>query len=361
MWLKTTPFFLTETYLSLLYPSAPNSASYLYINGSLCPDPTLVQAILYLPLESQLRNPQTNQLLAVRTATANWTPDDSLTKNLDVQLFEEPYTSIEQLWDIFLKNGDQLRMDYAQLTSDRSSAAISDEFTRCYKSENIFLEEGVTIRAAILNAEGGPIYLGKNSVVSEGAIIQGPFALGEGAVIGQGAKIRPNCTIGPFCKVSGEVNNSILFGYSNKAHDGYLGNAVLGEWCNLGANTTNSNLKNDYTTVKLYDYSTRALEDSGQLFCGLFMGDYTKAGINTLFNTGTVVGVNVNVFGAGFQPKHIPSFTWGGQAEGFSTYRYEKALDVIQATIGRRQLTLSDRQQDVLRHIFEQTKPDRTY
>ena len=188
--------------------------------------------------------------------------------------------------------------------------------------------------------------------------MMGPFALGDHATINWGGKMRSNTTIGPYCKVGGEVSNSILFGNSNKGHDGFLGNSVLGEWCNLGANVNNSNLKNDYTNVKLHSYATGNLEDTGRLFCGLMMGDYTKAGISTMFNTGTVVGVNVNVFGAGFQPKHIPSFSWGGAAEGIADYRLEKALQVIRETVGRKSRVFDEIEEDILRAIYRMEKEE---
>lgn len=357
-WLATQPSFLTEPYLKAHYPFIEGD-EYLFIAGNICPDQALCHAIRTLPASSALRCGTTNTLLAVKTTAAEWSPtepDNSLTEHV----YEGKYTAIEHLWDIYLRNGAQIVADFELLTTGRTSAPLTDPFTNCYAPGSIFVEEGAKIKAAILNAEGGPIYIGKGATVSEGAIIQGPFAMGENAVIGQGAKIRPNTTIGPYSKVGGEVNNSVLFGYSNKAHDGYLGNSVLGEWCNLGANTNNSNLKNDYSNVKLFNYATKSLTDTGQLFCGLFMGDYTKAGISTMFNTGTVVGVNVNVFGAGFQPKHIPSFSWGGQAEGFTTYRFDKAISVIKETIRRRGLDLSVDQQQMLRLVYEKTKLFRT-
>ncbi len=350
-WLDTPPSFLTQPYLQEQFARQVSDDN-LYIQGGVCPDPALVACIRALTPGSLLRSQKTNRVLAIRTDDPTWTPT-SPTPSLSEHMYPGTLVSIENPWDIFLENGGQIQTDYALLTANRQSIGLSDPFTHCYSPGSIFLEEGALVRAAILNADGGPIYIGRNATISEGAIIQGPFAMGEGAVIGQGAKIRPNTTVGPYCKVGGEVNNSVLFGYSNKAHDGYLGNSVLGEWCNLGANTNNSNLKNDYTNVKLYNYGTQQLEDTGRLFCGLFMGDYTKAGISTMFNTGTVVGVNVNVFGAGFQPKFIPSFSWGGQAEGFTDYRYEKALAVIQETFRRRQMEFGTKRQAVLRTIFE--------
>jgi len=206
----------------------------------------------------------------------------------------------------------------------------------------------------VLNAEGGPIYIGRNATISEGSVVIGPFALGEGATVNWGGKMRSNTTIGPFCKVGGEVGNSIFFGNSNKAHDGFLGNSVVGEWCNLGANVNNSNLRNDYGNVKLHSYATNQLEDTGRMFCGLMMGDFTKAGISTMFNTGTVVGVNVNVYGAGFQPKHIPSFSWGGADSGFVPYRIDKALQVAEEAFSRRNKPFDAIEETLLRAVYEQ-------
>ncbi|GHB84415.1 putative sugar nucleotidyl transferase [Persicitalea jodogahamensis] len=348
-WLNAEPSYATEKYLSELFPFGL-SDDHLYIDGSLCPNQRLVEVIRELPAGSFLRSAKDRSVLAVRTASATWA-DGQETEGLKEYVYAGEYVAIRNLWDIFGENGEQIGEDYELLTAGRTSHALADPHTHCYAPENIFIEEGVKIRAAILNAEDGPIFLGRNATVSEGAIIQGPFALGEGAVVGQGAKIRPNTTVGPYCKVGGEVNNSVFFAYSNKGHDGYLGNSVLGEWCNLGANTNNSNLKNDYTNVKLYNYATQGLEDTGRIFCGLFMGDYTKAGISTMFNTGTVVGVNVNVFGAGFQPKHIPSFSWGGAAEGFAPYRLEKALTVLNETMRRREISFDEKQEAMLRCI----------
>lgn len=353
-WLTAKPTYLTERYLQHLYPQAASGA-FLYIDGSLCPNSELVDSISNLPAEAVLRSAKDRSILAVHTTSATWVPDSS-NASLTEFIFAGTYVSIQHLWDIYVENGAQIAADYALLTAHRQSAPITDPFTRCYAPENIFIEEGATVRAAILNAEGGPIYLGRNSVVSEGATIQGPFALGEGSIIAQGAKIRPGTTLGPFCKVGGEVSNSVLLGYSNKGHDGYLGNSVLGEWCNLGANTTNSNLKNDYTPVKLHSYASGKLETTDRTFCGLFMGDYTKAGICTMFNTGTVVGVNVNVFGAGFQAKYIPSFSWGGQAEGFAPYRFDKAVAVIRETMLRRQVHFSEQQEAILKTLYESSK-----
>lgn len=349
--LHQAPSFLTEDYLSTKFP-AHLSDDNLYVNGAVCPDTALVEALNTLAPGHGLRDSD-GLVLAVRTPH-KLVQSPELTDSYQWQPFAEPLTVLRHLWDIFVENGDQIRADFSRITEGRTSEPITDPFTRVYAPENVFVEPGATIRAAILNAEGGPIYIGKDATISEGSIVIGPFSLGEGSTVNWGGKMRANTTIGPFCKVGGEVGNSVFFGYSNKGHDGFLGNSVIGEWCNLGANVNNSNLKNDYSNVKIYHYGTRQLEDTGRPFCGLTMADYTKAGISTMFNTGTVVGVSVNVFGGGFQYKHIPSFSWGGAADGFATYRLDKAMQVAAEAFGRRGRAFDEVEQAILRSIFEQ-------
>ena len=219
-----------------------------------------------------------------------------------------------------------------------------------YAPENIFLEEGVKLHACVLNATGGPIYLGKNSEVQEGAVIRGPFSLGEDSVVNMGAKIRGDTTVGPQCKVGGEINNVVFFARSNKAHDGFLGNSVIGEWCNLGADTNNSNLKNNYESVKIWNYRKKGFLDTGLMFCGLMMGDHSKCGINTMFNTGTVVGVSCNIFGSGFLRNFVPSFSWGG-ANGFMGYSMDKALETAKLVLERRHIELTKEDEKIFEHI----------
>src|SRR5690606_2063675 len=209
-------------------------------------------------------------------------------------------------------NASELRADFGLITSGRKSQEINDPFTIAYNAPDIFVEEGAQIRAAVLNAENGPIYIGRNARVEEGALIRGPFALCEGSTVNMGAKMRGDSTVGPFSKIGGEVSNSVIFGYSNKGHDGFLGNSVIGEWCNIGADTNTSNLKNNYSPVRLWDYTKGTFANTGLQFCGLMMGDHSKCGINTMFNTGTVVGVGALVFGEGYPRNFIPSFSWGG-------------------------------------------------
>lgn len=346
--LGTKPSFLTEPYLQSKYPLITTDDN-LFLNGAVCATAHLTAAALSLTVGQALVC--TQGVVAYRAAYEVVHP----ATELHVVNYEQPVTMIRQLWDIYVENGDQIKADFAEISTSRTNFGVQDPNTCCYASEQIFVEEGAKIRAAILNADNGPIYIGKNAVISEGSVVVGPFALCEGSTVNWGSKMRMNTTIGPHCKVGGEISNSVIFGYSNKAHDGFLGNSVLGEWCNLGANTNNSNLKNDYTNVKIYSYHTQALEDSGRLFCGLFMGDFTKVGISTMFNTGTVVGVNANVFGAGFQPKHIPSFRWGGAAEGFTEYRIQKALQVAYETVSRRGQPFGETEEDILRKIFDLT------
>ncbi len=338
---------LTEHYLP--QENVNESAEYVYINGAVCPDEAIIEAIGQLQAEQSLVFG--SDVLAIKTS-------QQLSYPIDYQQFtkinfSEPVTIIKQLPHIFLKNGEQIKTDFKLITAGRKSQEITDPFTRVYAPENIFVENGASIKAAILNAEQGPIYIGRNAIIQEGSIIIGPFSIGEGSMVAWGSKMRPNTTLGPYCRAGGEVGSSVMFGYSNKAHDGFLGASVIGEWCNLGANCNNSNLKNDYTEVKLYNYATNQLEATGETFCGLFMGDYTKAGISTMFNTGTVVGVSANVYGAGFQAKHIPSFTWGGADTEYTDYRFEKAIEVINTTMERKNKQLTEEEVAMLRYISE--------
>ncbi|MFD2523612.1 putative sugar nucleotidyl transferase [Emticicia soli] len=347
--LGTEVSYLTENYLQEKFKQI-NTNDNLYINGGVCPNATLVAEIKQLGNEERLVIGDT--VLAIKTSQTLSFPID-YSQFSAKELGGNRPTVIQNLPDIYLKNGEQIKADFALITKGRQSQAITDQFTRVYNPENVFVEEGASIKAAIINAENGPVYIGKNATIQEGAIIIGPFSADEGSIVAWGSKMRANTTLGPFCRAGGEVGNSILSAYSNKAHDGFLGNSVIGEWCNLGANTNNSNLKNDYSEVKLYSYATRQLEKSGELFCGLFMGDYTKAGISTMFNTGTVAGVCANIFGAGFQAKHVPSFSWGGTDTGYEPYRFDKATQVINETMKRREKQLSEADLQILRYIHE--------
>lgn len=345
--------FATAPYLSKKFPLHHESDNY-WINGAVCPTTEFVGAVKQLKVGDALA--QGKMILAVRT------PDDEVPEIIAGKIF--PFTGsltlIDEVWKIYQNNGAQIREDFALLTAGRKSLALKDPHTRTYRDQQIFLDEGAEVRAAILNAENGPIYLGKNTLVQEGALIRGPFALCEGSHVNMGAKVRGDTTVGPFSKIGGEVSNSVLFGYSNKAHDGFLGNSVIGEWCNIGADTNTSNLKNNYENIKVWNYSKGGFKDTGLMFCGLMFGDHSKCGINTMFNTGTVVGVSSSIFGDGYPRNFIPSFAWGGAA-GFTTYQLNKALDTASKAMARRNIELTKVDQEILQFLFEESAVHRVW
>ncbi|ALW84785.1 glucose-1-phosphate thymidylyltransferase [Hymenobacter sedentarius] len=350
--------YLTQPYLQEKFPAGDVSGPALIINGAVCPDDLLVRQVQALHPGQALYCDE--RLVAAHVADASLVAELIQDGPPESRQVAEPVTVVTRPWHLFLFNGAEIRRDFALLTQGRTSQPISDPHTIVYGAENIFIEEGVKIRAAILNAEDGPIYLGKNSQVHEGAIIKGPLALCEGAHINAGAKMRGDNTVGPYSKVGGEVGNSILLGYANKGHDGYLGNSVIGEWCNLGADTNTSNLKNNYASVKIWSHKAHRFVDTGQTFCGLMMGDHSKCGINTMFNTGTVVGVGANIFGAGFPRTFIPSFSWGGAA-GFETFKLPKVDEVAERVMARRALPYTKVEQDIMKVVFEATEADRVW
>ena len=270
-------------------------------------------------------------------------------------LNSKSFVSIQHNWDIFSLNGIALEEDFKRVTKGKKTAVVSK--TNTLLGKNIFIEKGAKIECAILNSTTGPIYIGKNAEVVEGSVIRGPFALCEESVVKAGAKIYGPTTIGPQSKVGGEISNSVIFGYSNKAHDGFLGNSVIGEWCNLGADTNTSNLKNNYSHVSVYDFTSQRMVSTGLTFCGLMMGDHSKCGINTMFNTGTVVGVCANIFGGDFPPKYIPSFSWGG-ASGFTVYELEKAFETASRVYERRHKKFDETEKAILRNVFSISAPN---
>lgn len=348
-WLKSTPSFQTESYLQKKFKLV-SSDDNLLINGALCPDEKLVGTINQLSVGHYLI--KDNILLAARK------PSGEMNDTNTIQ-YTERITLIDKPWKIFSENASQIKIDFALVTAGRKSAGIQDKHTVVYGEQNLFVEEGVYVRAAIINAESGPIYLGKDSIVQEGAMIRGSFALCEGAHINMGAKIRGDSTVGPFSKVGGEISSSVIFGYSNKAHDGFMGCSVMGEWCNLGADTNTSNLKNNYDAVKLWSHSKKEVVNTGLQFCGLMMGDHSKCGINTMFNTGTVVDVSANIFGGGFPSNYVPSFSWGGNS--LVTYQLDKALATASKAMERRNLPLDTIEKEILVKVFEMTAPDRSW
>ncbi|MDH5475658.1 MAG: GlmU family protein, partial [Cyclobacteriaceae bacterium] len=328
--LNTSASFLTQDYLSEKYPLSTTDDN-LFVNGALCPNEAILEAIHQLDAESCLL--KEGILLAIKTRSNNikdntgWSPVE----------FKEECNLIDEVWKIFQLNAVEIKADFDFITKNRTSQPLTDPHTIVYGKENLFIEEGAVIKAAIINAEKGPVYIGKNAQIHEGAIIKGAFALCESAHVNIGAKIRGDTTIGPHCKIGGEVSNSVIFKYSNKGHEGYLGNSVLGEWCNIGADTNTSNLKNNYADVKIWNYSKEGFKDTKQMFCGLIMGDHSKCGINTMFNTGTVVGVSANIYGPGFPRNFVPSFSWGGAA-GFTTFQLRKVYEVAEKVMGRKNI-----------------------
>lgn len=352
-YLGTKTSTLTEDYLSKKFPLHLDALN-IFINASLLPDPALVEVLEQLQLNTAIYRGEV--LLAYMAE--NPANEEQLNGFKKIEYTKEIFQLINT-WDIFSKNGIALQDDFDLLTEGRESAPISTT-NQLINPENIFLEEGAKVEYSLLNATHGPIYLGKNSEVLEGNLIRGGFALCEKAVVKMGAKIYGPTTIGPYGKVCGEINNSVIFGYSSKGHDGYLGNAVLGEWCNIGADSNNSNLKNNYAQVKLWSYPKERFVPTGLQFCGLMMGDHSKTAINTMFNTGTVIGVNSNIYVPGFPRNFIPSFSWGG-ASGFSTYLPKKAFEAAKVMMARRGVEFDEIEADILNHVFEITKQYRNF
>jgi UDP-N-acetylglucosamine diphosphorylase/glucosamine-1-phosphate N-acetyltransferase len=332
-----------NTSVSIQYVNAylgdTTSRAEITIDSSVLPSKMLVNAILAL---------KENEVLAQNGFEIASNAPQSNPKTIE---FLGDLSRIEFPWDIFTKNDAELRKDFDLLIKGKISQPI--DATNKVIGNQLFIEEGAKIQCAILNTETGPIYIDKNAEIMEGSIIRGPFYLGEHATLKLGTKIYGATTIGKECKVGGEVSNSVIFGYSNKAHDGFIGNTVIGEWCNLGADTNCSNLKNNYSLVDIYNYRQEKMMSTGQQFCGLIMGDYSKTGINTMLNTGTVVGICSNIFGAGFPSKHIPSFSWCS-IDNTEIYQLEKGIETIERMKARRGLKLEDREKQILKFLFDQ-------
>mgnify|MGYP001308241530 CR=1 FL=1 len=353
--------YITQDYLAEKYPINIEDDN-LLINSTLLPSITILNYIKQLQLNEALL--LGDELLAARLSADQFDllSDDPASlktlkginlegvSGLDISRIMRPY-------DIFMLNGQEIQNDFDVITKGRKSQPIS-ETNKIIGKHPVFLEEGAIMECCFVNTEGGPVYIGKNALVMEGCLIRGSLAVCEGAVIKMGAKIYGPTTAGPHCRLGGEVNNSVLFANSNKGHDGYLGNSVIGEWCNLGADTNTSNLKNNYLPVKIWSYVKEGFEDTGLQFCGLIMGDHSKAGINTMFNTGTVVGVASNIFGDGFPRTYIPSYSWGG-ASGFTTHQLKKAIETAEIVMKRRNQDMSDEDKKILEYIFLNTATNR--
>ena len=333
----------TEDYLSDKYPIIKKKEN-LWIDSSILPSKELITEL------NSLRNGEllesNDKVIAFKNSSFDYKKLNKISTSVN-------FDSLNNIWDIFSDNSREIEKDFKLVVKGRKTSALKSSNTVIGKK--VFIEKGAKVSCSILNAENGPIFIGKNAEVMEGTIIRGPFAMGENSVLKMGTKIYGPTTLGPYCKVGGEVNNSVFFGYSSKAHDGFLGNSVIGEWCNLGADTNNSNLKNNYTEVKLWNYEMEKFKKTGLQFCGLVMGDHSKCGINTMFNTGTVVGVSANIFGSGFARNFIPSFSWGG-ASGFQLYKLPKVFEVASKVFERRKLNFDVVEQSILSQVYDMTK-----
>ena len=335
---------LTEPYLSDKW-SLVKADDNIFINGSILPNKALVDEILKLEADCALI--KEDDIIAMRFSS-----DDIWNEYTNATETAIDYIKINYPWDIIEKNGEAIAADFALLTQGRKSAPLS-ETVRAIHPENIFLEEGAKVEYALLNASEGPIYIGKDAEIMENASIRGPFALCNNAVIRMGATIYGRTTVGPYCKVGGEVESSVFFAYSNKPHDGFMGHSVIGEWCNIAAGTITSNLNNTYMPVRLWNYVQERFIQTNQQFLGLIMGDHSKTGINTMFNTGTVVGVFCNVFGSGYQKNFISSFSWGGDAA--TAYNLKKAIETAKIVHTRRSKELTPEDEQMIKTLYEIT------
>ena len=337
----------TQNYLQAKYP-IKEAKENLFVNPAYLPTKVLADKINALALNDALV--VEGNVVACLIKESH--PPANLT-SLNVIPLEENPLHINTATDLFIHNDAVLEADFIRLTGGRKSASISSS-NQVIAPENIFLEDGAKVECAILNASNGPIYIGKNAEVMEGSMLRGGIALCENAVVKMGAKIYGGTTLGPFVKVGGELNNVLILGYSNKGHDGFLGNAVIGEWCNIGAASDASNLKNNYGKLRVWNYSKESFIKTDLQFCGLLMGDYSRCSIHSTFNTATVVGVCANLFGSGFPRTFLPSFSYGG-AQGLKTYAFDKALESNRSMMERRGVDLTSYDRDVLRTVFDFT------
>lgn len=351
-YLETKTSTLTEAYLSKKYPTEL-SDSMILINGSICPTEELVEEIKKLSLNQVLvfdDESGDSHIIAIYKTKDDFISDSDESEKIE---YKKEFTRIVNTWDIFVHNDKEIRKDFDLITKGRKSAKIS-ETNKLINPDNIFVEEGAKIECSSLNATEGPIYIGKDAEIMEGSMVRGTFAMCEHSVLKLGTKIYGATTLGPYAKVAGELANVVIFGYSNKAHDGYIGSSVIGEWCNIGADSNASNLKNTYEEVRLWSIEKNTFVPTGQTFCGTIFGDHTKCGINTMFNTGTVLGISSNIFGHGYQRNFIPSFAWGGNA-GLKLYELEKSLEVARKMMARRGVELSKEDEDILKYIYQST------
>ena len=344
--------FKTQAYLSTKFPLQTQAE--LYINGSICPDQQLVDSILGLKTGELLMK---GDLIIAGKFEPYTNIDHSLSSGHSIN-YGADFIKITYPEDIFKFNDVELRKDFDLLTAGRGSSTLST--TNTLIGDHIFVEEGASAECSTFNSTSGPIYLGRNTQVWEGSNIRGSFALCNDSQVKMGAKIYGQTTIGPHCRVGGEINNAVVWGYSSKGHEGYLGNSVLGQWCNIGADSNNSNLKNNYAEVRLWDYQEERFRKTGLQFCGLIMADHAKCAINTMFNTGTVAGVSANIFGAGFHRNFIPDFSWGG-AHGYEVYSVNKMFETAAKVFERKQMNFDVIEKEIIEQVFELTAVNRNF
>lgn len=352
-YLEFTTTTITEEYLEEKYPMVEMEQNIL-INAAFLPTPALVECVQNLKENQAIF--QNEEVIAFFTTNTQEEVNFDAYEQIE---FSEEVLQLKNTWDLFTLNDKALRADFKLITAGRKSQPIP-EGVHYLNKKDIFIEEGAEILFSVLNAAEGPIYIGKNTLIMEGSLIRGPFAMGEHSVVKMGTKVYGATTLGPKCKIGGEVNNAILFRCSSKGHEGYLGNSVLGEWCNLGADTNNSNLKNNYAEVRLWNYESERFDKTGLQFCGLIMGDHSKSAINTMFNTGTVVGVSANIYGSNFPRNFVPSFSWGGAA-GFTTYQLQKVNETIDLVMQRKNEVYTEVDKRIIKHIFETSAKYRKY
>lgn len=356
--LSTDFTHLTELYLSNKFTlRIEDEDKFLFIRGNLCPNDDLLDGLMSLKNGQGLKGSQGWLAICVEKSdvetfvNTNWNEIEAKGE-IEWKSFEKSYLQINYPEDLFLNNGSEITLDFDIVTKGRTSAPLSS--TNQILGERVFAEEGVAVECSVLNSLQGPIYLGKQSEIWENCAIRGPFSLGEHSQVKMSAKIYSNVSVGPYSRVGGELNTCVIIGYSSKGHDGYFGSGVMGEWCNWGADTNNSNLKNNYKSVKVYDYFTDSYRKTKQQFYGLIMGDHAKCAINTAFNTGTVVGVGASIFGAGFPPSFVPDFAWGG-SQGFEVYKLESFFETAALVYERRNRIFDDKEKAILKHVFEVT------
>ena len=352
-YLGNTTSTLTEEYLEEKYPMVEMEQN-IMLNASYLPTKSLVEEVQKLKENQAIF--KNDEVIAFYTVDSQEEVDFEKYDQIE---FVFDVLQIKNTWDIFTLNDQAISDDFELITEGRKSQPIP-EGVQYINEKNIFIEEGAKVLFSVLNASEGPIYIGKDALIMEGSLIRGPFSLGEKSVVKMGAKIYGATTIGPFCTVGGEVKNAVLMAYSNKGHEGYLGNSVLGEWCNIGADSNNSNLKNNYSDVRLWNYEKDKFDKTGLQFCGLIMGDHSKCAINTMFNTGTMIGVSANIYGSNFPRNFIPSFSWGG-AQGYSTYQINKVNETVDLVMKRKGKEFNEIEQRILEHVFEETKKYRNF